>query len=73
MRPIALKALTWATVAAAVASALWLAAVEADPAATLRLTASPAPLLPLGLLGAAGAAVRQPGSDAAAAQPTPRQ
>jgi len=71
MRPIALKALTWATVVAAVASALWLAAVEADPAAALRLTASPSLLLPLGQFGAAVAAARQTDSDAATAQPRP--
>ena len=41
MRPTALQTLTWATVAAAVASALWLAAVESDPGVTLRLTALP--------------------------------
>ncbi len=47
MRPTALQTLTWATVAAAVASALWLAVVESDPGATLHLTASSAGLLPL--------------------------
>ena len=41
MRPLALRTLTWATVAAAVASAVWLAAVEGGPGTTLRLTASP--------------------------------
>jgi hypothetical protein len=46
MRRIDLKVLTWATVAAAVASALWLAAVESDPV-TARLTALPAALMSL--------------------------
>ncbi|MES2960608.1 MAG: hypothetical protein V4792_20635 [Pseudomonadota bacterium] len=41
MRPLALRVLTWATLAAAVASALWLAAAEADPTVTLRLAAMP--------------------------------
>lgn len=41
MRPITLQTLTWVTVAAAVASALWLAAVESDPGTSLRLTALP--------------------------------
>jgi len=36
MRPILLRTLTWATLAAAVLSALWLASVETDPGATLR-------------------------------------
>lgn len=45
MRPITLQALTWATVAAAVASALWLAAVDSDPGTTLRLTALSSSLL----------------------------
>lgn len=40
MRPITLKALTWATVAAAIASALWLAAFDGDATAMLRWTAS---------------------------------
>ena len=48
MRPIALKVLTWATVAAAVASALWLAAVEADHGPLLRLAASSTAAVPLG-------------------------
>lgn len=39
MRPITLKTLTWATVAAAVASALWLAAVEAERGVDGRLPA----------------------------------
>jgi len=47
MRPTVLQTLTWATVAAAVASALWLAAIEPDPVATLRLTALPAALMSL--------------------------
>ena len=41
MRPSALKTLTWATVAAAVASALWLALVEAELDSTWRLTFAP--------------------------------
>ena len=41
MRPSALKTLTWATVAAAVASALWLALVEAELGSTWRLTFAP--------------------------------
>jgi hypothetical protein len=41
MRPTTLQALTWATVAAAVASALWLAIVEAEQRPTLRLMATP--------------------------------
>lgn len=45
MRPITLQTLTWATVAAAVVSALWLAAVDSDPGTTLRLTALPSTLL----------------------------
>lgn len=61
MRPIALKTLTWATVAAAVASAVWLAAVDADPGTTLRLTGLPTALLPL-------AATRGPVLAAAARQ-----
>ena len=40
MRPITLKALTWATVAAAIASALWLAIVDGDATAMLRWTAA---------------------------------
>jgi hypothetical protein len=40
MRPIALRTLTWATVAAAVLSALWLAATDGDPGEMLRPTAS---------------------------------
>jgi hypothetical protein len=47
MRPITLRALTWATVAAAVASALWLASVDTDTdvASALRVTvATPATL-----------------------------
>ena len=39
MRPSALRTLTWATIAAAVASALWLAVVDTDPSTTLRFTA----------------------------------
>ena len=65
MRPLALRALTWATVAAAVASALWLAAGAGDPGATLRLTAAPDVLLPLARPGAAGmerVATRRQGS-----------
>lgn len=54
MRPLALRTLTWATVAAAVASALWLAAGAGDPGATLRLTAAPDALLPLARPGAPG-------------------
>jgi hypothetical protein len=38
MRPPVLRTLTWMTVAAAVASALWLAAVSGDPGIALRLT-----------------------------------
>jgi len=38
MRPLALKAVTWTTVAAAVASALWLAAVESDQGTATRHT-----------------------------------
>lgn len=45
MRPSALKALTWATVAAAVASALWLALAEAELGMPLRLTAQSPPML----------------------------
>ena len=40
MRPVTLKALTWATVAAAVASALWLAVFDGDATAMLRWTAA---------------------------------
>ena len=46
MRPIALQTLTWATVAAAVVSALWLAAVEPDQGSALRITGSPPAALP---------------------------
>ena len=46
MRPIALKVLTWATVAAAVVSALWLAAVESDQGSVWRLTNAPPAALP---------------------------
>ena len=48
MRPTTLRTLTWATVAAAVVSALWLAAVEPDPGAMLRVTVLPAALRPPG-------------------------
>jgi hypothetical protein len=41
MRPIALQALTWATVVAAVVSALWLAAVEAEQRQVSRSRAAP--------------------------------
>jgi hypothetical protein len=40
MRPIALQALTWATVVAAVVSALWLAAVEVEQRQVLRSRAT---------------------------------
>lgn len=40
MRPPVLRTLTWVTVAAAVASALWLAVVAGDPGIALRLTAT---------------------------------
>lgn len=40
MRPITLKALTWATVAAAIASALWLAVFDGDATAMLHWTAA---------------------------------
>jgi hypothetical protein len=40
MRPPVLRMLTWVTVAAAVASALWLAVVVSDPGLALRLTAA---------------------------------
>ncbi len=73
MRPIALQTLTWATVAAAVASALWLAAAESDPGATLRLTALPPALLPLTRPNepAPTAAVRRRNHDPAAQQRQP--
>jgi hypothetical protein len=45
MRPITLRALTWATVAAAVASAVWLAAAEGDTATALRVTVAAPPAL----------------------------
>jgi len=48
MRPLALKVLTWATVAAAVASALWLAAIETDQGPLLRLAAPSTAAVPLG-------------------------
>lgn len=58
MRPNALKALTWATVAAAVASALWLAMVEAELGSTWRVTVAPttaqSKLLAAGTLGPRG-------------------
>lgn len=47
MRPLALQTLTWATVIAAVASAMWLAVVESNHGSTLRLTASSLSALPL--------------------------
>jgi len=47
MRRIDLKVLTWATVVAAVASALWLAAGGHDPVTMQRLTALPAGLMSL--------------------------
>ena len=59
MRPIALRTLTWATVAAAVLSALWLVATDSDPSAILRPTASastPQALVALAESGADGAA-----------------
>ena len=48
MRPLTLKVLTWATVAAAVASALWLAAVGVDDGPLLRLEAPSTAAVPLG-------------------------
>ena len=72
MRPTALQTLTWATVAAAVASALWLAAVEPDPGVTLRLTALPSTLLSLARPGEsskAADAARRRSNDPAAARP----
>ena len=45
MRPITLRALTWATVAAAVASAVWLASVDSDSATALRVTLATPPAL----------------------------
>jgi len=72
MRPIALHALTWTTVAAAVASALWLAAVEPDPGAALRMTAFRPKLLPLAAPGERVAAAREArrhlGADASSRQ-----
>lgn len=47
MRPLALQTLTWATVIAAVASAMWLAAVESQHGSSLRWTASSLSALPL--------------------------
>lgn len=47
MRPLALQTLTWATVIAAVASAMWLAVVESNHGSTLRLTATSLRVLPL--------------------------
>jgi hypothetical protein len=41
MRPLTLKAMTWTTVVAAVASALWLAAVESDQGSALRKASTP--------------------------------
>ena len=52
MRPNALKALTWATVAAAVASALWLSIIEAELGAVWRVTVAPS--APRSALPAAG-------------------
>lgn len=43
MRPSAIKALTWATVAAAVASALWLALIEVELGSSWRVTLAPTP------------------------------
>lgn len=44
MRPHVLRTLTWVTVAAAVASALWLAVDAGEPGLALRLTvADPMP------------------------------
>ncbi len=47
MRPLALQTLTWATVIAAVASAMWLAVVESNHGSTLRWSASSLSALPL--------------------------
>jgi hypothetical protein len=63
MRRIDLKVLTWATVVAAVVSALWLAAGGPDPVTTQRLTALPAALMSLirtGEPGAVGSARNKP-------------
>ena len=77
MRRIALQTLTWATVAAAVASAVWLAAVEGDPGATFRLTAKGVPgLMPLAAPGQpmiAAAATARLQRDGAAGRPQPRR
>jgi hypothetical protein len=47
MRPLALQTLTWATVIAAVASAMWLAVVESHHGSTLRWTAASLSAMPL--------------------------
>ena len=75
MRRIALQTLTWATVAAAVASAVWLAAVEGDPGATLRLTAKGVPgLMPApGQAMIAAAATARLQRDGAAGRSQPRR
>jgi len=76
MRPIALQALTWATVAAAVASALWLAAVEAEQRPTLRLMGTPPAALqsmwPVEPAGAGKEARRRADNPGANRQPAPR-
>lgn len=59
MRPTALRALTWATVAAAVASALWLALVEVEMGVPWRITA-----LPPGMVATAGPGERVAMGDA---------
>ena len=56
MRRTVLQTLTWATVAAAVVSALWLAIAEAEPGVMLRVTALPAGLLSPGPPGTITAA-----------------
>ena len=77
MRRIALQTLTWATVAAAVASAVWLAAVEGDPGGTLRLTTRAVPgLMPLAAPGQAMIAAAATGRlqrDGAAGRSQPRR
>lgn len=76
MRPTALQTLTWATVAAAVASALWLAAVDTGPGTELRLTALPPAWLPLARPAepaTAAAAARRRNHDPAAARVQPQR
>jgi hypothetical protein len=67
MRPLALQTLTWATVIAAVVSALWLAAVESEPGSMLHLTAAASSLRPLGAL--LGAPAAEPGLRRSAERP----